>query len=550
MPESKSKFLIPAVSTALVVVGGIAAYIYLKGGPAGKIADASSSAKVVPDEALMATYISTDDSTWAKLQQFGTPSAQQLVAKGLESFNQDLLTNSNISYEKDLKPWVGGVMIAMLPTNPTQGVQDTSAKQQPNILMVVGIKDKVSALNFANKLKSQKDVSAKEIDYKGEKIIETATKGKPTYTTVLNEHLILAPQKQAVEQAIDTYKGEPSFATSSDIITKSVGLQNTVAQIYVPNYFNMVQQLIATNPQATQIPPQTLAQIKQMKSMVAGVGIDDAGVRMKAVANLDPQLVKFQYQSTNARVVSQLPSDTIALVSGKGISNWWSALVEQSKNTPELNQTLLNAREQLKTANIDLDKEVFGWMDGEFGLAAIPLNQGMLANVGFGGALIFHTSDRTTAESILTKLDAIAKNQQLSVSQRNIGGKDITEWQIPQQGALLSHGWLDKESVFVAFGGPIADTLTTPASKTLDNSDNFKAATASLQKPNSGYFYVDMEKAVSLYNRYSTAQNQSISPEASAILSSIRGLGVTVNSPNKSTSEVEMLLALKPKTAQ
>ncbi|OUL27063.1 metalloendopeptidase [Nostoc sp. RF31YmG] len=562
MPESKSKFLIPTIGAAVVLTGGIAAYMYFKGGPTGDSAGALGSAKVVPSSALMATYITTDPQAWAKLQQFGTPEAQQLVAKGLESFNKDMLKDSNISYEKDIKPWAGSVMIAVLPPNAVKPAQfNTPAasnkpiklQSEPNILLVVGIKDKIAALNFGNKLKAQKGIKFQESDYKGEKITETTDKGKPTYSVVLNNsQLILAPEKQAVEQAIDTFKGQPSFATkegASNILSKGVDVKNTLAQIYIPDYAGMVQQLAAANPQGTQLPPQTLKQLQQVKSMVAGVGVDDAGLRVKAIANLDPQLNKFQYQNTPAKIVGQFPTDTFALVSGQGISRTWSTVLEQSKDYPEFNQAVAQVRQQLKAvANLDLDKEVLGWMDGEFALGTIPSNQGILASVGFGGALLFDTSDRKTAEATLSKLDDLVKKQSLNVAQRDISGKKITEWQIPQQGALLAHGWLDEDTLFVALGSPIADAIATNKSQSLDNSDTFKAVTGSLQKPNGGYFYVDMDKTMTLVNRFAVAQP--VPPEASAVLSSIRGLGVTATSPDKSTSQVEMLLALKPKTAK
>ncbi len=552
MPETKSKFLIPAIGAAVIVTGSIAAYMYLKG-PSGDSSDALASAKVVPNAAFMATYISTDSQAWAKLQQFGTPEAQQIVAKGLESFNKNVLTESNISYEKDLKPWVGGVMIALLP--PTSRLPAENAPQaarEPNMLMVVGIKDKLAALNFAKKLKAEKGVTTKEIDYKGEKITETTGKGKPSYSTVLNNtYVVFAPEREAVEHSIDTLKGQPSFASkegANSVLTKSVNVKNTLAQIYVPDYGGMVQQLIATNPQAT-IPPQTLAQLKQVKSMVAGIGIDDAGVRMKAIANLDPQLSKFQYQNTGAKVVGNFPGDTLALINGQGISRWWSALVEQSKDYPEFKQAVEQARGQLKAVNFDLDKDIFGWMDGEFGFAAIPSNQGLLAQLGVGGAFVFETSDRKTAEATFAKLDNLAKFQKINVAQRNINGKDVTEWQIPQQGALLAHGWLNQDTVFVALGGPIGDAIASPKNQSLDNSENFKAVIGSLEKPNGGYLYLDMDKTVSLVNRFAV-QGQLMPPETSAILASIRGLGVTATSPDKSTSQVEMLLALKPKTGK
>lgn len=563
MPETKSKFLIPAVGAAVVVAGSVAAYMYFKG-PAGDGSGALGSAKFVPSSALMATYITTDPQTWTKLQQFGTPEAQQLVTKGLEDFNKEFFTDSNISYEKDIKPWVGGVMMAVLPPNPTKpaqfnvGVPETQTpiklQQEPQVLMVVGIKDKLSALNFANKLKGQKGVKTKETDYKGEKITETAQEnGKATYSAVLNNsHIVFSPEKPAVEKSIDTFKGQPSFVSkegASSILAKGIDVKNSLAQVYIPDYPGMIQQIVAANPQSTQLTPQTLKQLQQVKSMVAAVGVDDAGVRLKAIANLDPQLNKFQYQNSPSKIVGQFPTDTFALISGQGISQSWSTLVEQSQEYPEFNQALEQARGQLKLVDIDLDKEVFGWMNGEFALAAIPSNQGILASIGFGGAMVFDTSDRKTAEATLAKLDNLAKTQTINVTTRNIGGKDITEWQIPQQGALFAHGWLDQDTVFLAFGGPVAEALVNNKNQSLESSDSFKTITGSLKKPNGGYFYLDMDKTMTLVNRFA-AQAQPIPPEANAILSSIRGLGVTATSPDKSTSQLEMLLALKPSTAK
>ncbi|UKO98553.1 DUF3352 domain-containing protein [Nostoc sp. UHCC 0870] len=560
MPETKSKFLIPVVGAAVVVVGSVAAFMYLRGTGGGSTG-ALSSAKLVPSSALMATYITTDSQAWAKLQEFGTPEAQKLVTKGLEDFNKGLMSDNSISFEKDIQPWVGGLMVAVLPPNATKTNQSeqpptTQLQQEPQILMVVGIKDKLGALNFANKLKGQKGVKSTESDYKGEKITQTSKEGnsKATYSAVLNNsYLVFSPEKPVVEKAIDTFKGQPSFATkdgASAVLSKGVDVKNSLAQVYVPDYAGMIQQMVAANPQTTTLTPQTLKQLQQVKSMVAAVGVDDAGVRLKAIANLDPQLNKFQYQNSPAKIVGQFPSDTFALVSGQGISQTWKTIVEQSNEYPEFKQALEQARSQLKIANFDLDKDIFGWMDGEFALGTIPSNQGILASIGFGGAMVFNTSDRQTAEATLTKLDNLAKTQTINVATRNVGGKDITEWQVPQQGALFAHGWLDQNTVFLAVGGPVAEALTNNKNQPLDNSESFKAITSSLQKPNGGYFYLDMDKTMSLVNRFAAQSQQPIPPDANAILSSIRGVGVTATSPDKSTSQVEMLLALKPSKAK
>jgi len=58
MPENKSKFLIPAVGAAVVVAVSVAAYMYFRG--VLRCVKPLASAKVVPDEAMIATFISTD----------------------------------------------------------------------------------------------------------------------------------------------------------------------------------------------------------------------------------------------------------------------------------------------------------------------------------------------------------------------------------------------------------------------------------------------------------------------------------------------------------
>lgn len=549
MPAKKSNLLFPVLATGVVVASGVAAYVYFRGG----FYDGASplaSAKIVPDEAIMASFISTDAQAWSQLQKFGTKEAQDLVIKSLQDANKQALAKSNIDYEKDLKPWVGGIMVAVLPPNQAKSTQATPTTPESfDVLMVVKIKDKISALNFANKLKAQKDVKTQETDYKGLKITQSSQgQSEPTYSTIINnDYVIVAPAKQSVEKAIDTFKGEPSFASkqgASNLLTKGIDLKNSLAQVYLPDYGSVVDQLIKNNPNASQLPPEALAQLKQVKALAAGIGVDDAGLRIKAVADVDPQLLKNQYQTSSGKLVEAFPAETIALISGAGISKSWNAFSQQAKNIPQVSLGLDLARVQLQNYNLDLDKDIFGWMDGEFAFGAISSDRGLLAPVGFGGALIIDTSDRPTAEATLNKLDSIAKTAYIGVAPRNVAGKTVTEWQVPAQGALLGHGWLDQDTVFVAFGGPISDAIALKPTQLLNSTDTFKSVTGSFVKPNSGYFYLDMEKTLALVN--AKGQAASIPPETKAILDSIRGIGMSASSPNDSTSQVEMLLALKP----
>ena len=539
---SATKFLAPIVGTIAIAAGGTAAYMHFKNTPKD-VMTPLAIAQIVPDDAYMAAFISADEQAWAKLKQFGTPEAQVVVAQKWNTLQQQLLTQSNIDIEKDLKPWVGNTIVALLPiqrNNQEPGVL------KPNVLIVTSIKDKVSAINFAMKLASQGGSKAKESDYQGNKIIANAENS--VFTAVVKDYLVIASDRKGLEEAINTTKGQPSFASkpgADSLLKKGVDVQNAIAQVYLMDYAAAVQQLTSLNyDQTSTLPAATLDQLKQVQSVVAGVGTDDSGVRIKAIAAMNPQAPKWEYKPTPGKVIAQLPADTLALISGANLNSYWNQANQQAKSYPEGEQAIAQVRQAFKSANFDLDKDIFGWMDGEFGMALIPSDRGILSQVGFGGVMVFNTSDRKAAENALSKLDNLAKGNAVLVQQRDVQGKKITEWNSPM-GAVLGHGWLDNNSVFLAFGGPLAETMATNPTPTLDSSDTFKGVTGNLPKPNLGYIYVDMDKTMTVINRYGANDPRPLPPSTIALLNSIRGIGITSTQADSSTGQLDMSLALK-----
>ena len=539
---SATKFLAPIVGTIAIAAGGTAAYMHFKNTPKD-VMTPLAIAQIVPDDAYMAAFISADEQAWAKLKQFGTPEAQVVVAQKWNTLQQQLLTQSNIDIEKDLKPWVGNTIVALLPiqrNNQEPGVL------KPNVLIVTSIKDKVSAINFAMKLASQGGSKAKESDYQGNKIIANAENS--VFTAVVKDYLVIASDRKGLEEAINTTKGQPSFASkpgADSLLKKGVDVQNAIAQVYLMDYAAAVQQLTSLNyDQTSTLPAATLDQLKQVQSVVAGVGTDDSGVRIKAIAAMNPQAPKWEYKPAPGKVIAQLPADTLALISGANLNSYWNQANQQAKSYPEGEQAIAQVRQAFKSANFDLDKDIFGWMDGEFGMALIRSDRGILSQFGFGGVMVFNTSDRKAAENALSKLDNLAKGNAVLVQQRDVQGKKITEWNSPM-GAVLGHGWLDNNSVFLAFGGPLAETMATNPTPTLDSNDTFKGVTGNLPKPNLGYIYVDMDKTMTVINRYGANDPRPLPPSTIALLNSIRGIGITSTQADSSTGQVDMSLALK-----
>ncbi|MEG5060792.1 DUF3352 domain-containing protein [Microcoleus sp. A2-C5] len=540
MPAKKSKLLIAA---SIVAAGSAAVYFYFQG-LSQQVSNPQESAKVIPDEATMAAFISPNPQALSQLQQFGTQGAQKLVGQGLKTFQEQSLAGTQIDFERDLKPWLGGVMVALLP--PDAG----ATTEAPKLLVVVSVKNKISAWNFANKLKSQQGATIQETEYKGVKISEIAEPtGKRYSVALLNDQLVMAPLRKPVELAIDTFKGAPSLATqqsTTKFFSESAGVKNPIATIYIANYPAAMQQLKANLPDDFQLPSTVLSQFKQVKSLVAGIGADSSGLRIKTIAQLDPKFVQ-QKPQVASKLLPRFPGETIAVIGGNGINQFWSQATTEAKDSPEVDRGIQQVRSSFKRLDLDADRDVFGWMNGEFAIGAIGSDQGILSQLGMGAAMIFETSDRPAAEATLKKLDAIAKsNPTVSVAPRQVQGKEVTEWTIPQQGTLFGHGWLNENSVFVAFGGPLVDVITTTPPQPLSSSASFQAIATSLPQANQGYFYIDMEKAMSWANRYLLAvQPNLVSPPVADLLNSLRGVSVATTSTEPTTAQLEMLFALK-----
>lgn len=546
---SKVKTL--GIGAAVLIASGVTGgYLYLR----GVFSDFSplASAKIVPDEALVTGVVSTDGKTWSKLQQFGTSEAHKIINDSLTNLHKQLFAeNTKIEYAKDIQPWLGSVMFALLPSNNTQEV---ATSEQPNYLVIIGIKDKISAISFATKLKKSSGGETQEVKYKGVKIWECGSKDKSTYIALLNDRLVIAPEKKSLEAAIDTFKGDPSFADKVGaklMLEKGIDLPNEIAEIYVPESKNVITELLDKNASMSQLTPTSIKQLKNMKSVTVGVGIDNLGIRMKAIGEVQKAPIKsVEFHPTPGKMVSKFPLNTVALVSGYGISQGWKEAVTQAKKNPQFNSQVNGIRNYLKeNVNLDLDKDILPWMDREFAVGAFPASEGVLAPMGFSAALVVKTSDRKAAETALKKLDTIAQTNSINIDRRQIEGKAITEWS-NDQGVLLGHGWLDKESMFVAVGRPIVEAMAS-SSKTLEKNQAFQTVTSSLPKPNTGSFYVDMDTVMSVFNNNFLLNLQlPLSSDTCAMLNSIRGIGVTANKINPSTNQMEVVFALKPKEQQ
>jgi hypothetical protein len=585
MSESKPNLLPIIGGAAVVVAGGVGAYFFFnKPSILPTATSVAGTLTVVPKQSLMAMSISTDASVLEKLEQFLSPETKKLYDQGLAGLKSGL-ASGDFDYEKDVKPWIGkNVTVAILPSgksasfapklqsaipnryvpmSSTGTIQLAQAKdaekapagaekapvaaEAPNILIVIEVKDKVGAEKFfTEKVKAKSGGKEKESEYKGVKVTQYGEGSNSGVTAMVGDYLIITPREQLTQKAIDTFKGEASLASVAS--GDDLKLQNAIAQVYIPNFGESIVELVALSPDAKTIPPESLAQLKKVKSMNMGFGIDDAGIRFKATGKFDPAAISALKNSPN-KVVSQLPSQAFSVITGFNIKNSWEQFVKSTDGTPEIKKELDQLRGQLKSSPLalDLDTDIFGWMDGEFAIASVSGKpEGILLQTqGLAPLLLFQTTNRAAAESLTKKLDDFMSKNGAQVAKKDVSGVSVTEWIAPGAGAVVAHGWSQQDTFFIT-ASPILSLFLPKPATALDADPNFKSVVSTLPTNNVGYFYINGDQAWSIFQTFLPPADKEKTPvEVKALAESVRGLAATAAYPNSETAEVEVILALK-----
>jgi hypothetical protein len=192
-------------------------------------------------------------------------------------------------------------------------------------------------------------------------------------------------------------------------------------------------------------------------------------------------------------------------------------------------------------------------MNGEFAIAAIPNNQGILANPGFGFVAIAQASDQNAAKTALDKIDKVAQTNSggllpkgVDLKPKQIGDKSVITWAIGNTN-VATRGTLDNNFVFWSMGDLVNTFVPKPANS-LPESSSFKILTTDIPKSNGGYFYLNMTTALSLADRLlppEVKSNPSFT-EIRSVLDAINGIAVTSTNVDAKTTRLDFLFTLKP----
>ncbi|NJR38369.1 MAG: DUF3352 domain-containing protein [Leptolyngbyaceae cyanobacterium CSU_1_4] len=530
--KEKLKFLVPLGAAIALISGGAALWWVVRQNT--PVEGLPIGSEVLPQTTAMTLAFTTNEAQWQQLQQFGNPETQAALAENFAQWRDRHLTANGLSYDRDIKPWVGQeVTVAFLPpvsdNNQPAALQPFNPKglvdTPPVFILPIANPAKAEALMATPKTAGGQEWV--ERDYKGQKIREVHGEQAPAYAaTVLNNRIVVvSSDAKAIEQVIDTFKGKPPLSRISEY-NQSFKQLKTVAP-FLRMYVNVpaAEQMAISNP-AWPVPPQTLSLLQHNQGMVSTVNLGQEGMKMQGLAWVAANS-KVRYRTDNKaqRMPSLLPAQTVMMTSGGNLKQFWQETSQKNEKSPAprtlgySTSAVQSGLENLTGMNVE--KDFLPWMDGEFALGLISAPATTEPTPTAGIMLLMQVSDRPAAEQTLKKLDQVMKERyQFQTSQSDAG---VVQWVSQFTALSATHGWLDGNVLYLAIGPGVSNLVAPPAGKTLAEADLFRKATVTNLPANNGHFFLNVEPLATNTN----LPFPILPTENRALLRAIRAIGVT-----------------------
>ncbi|AKG22448.1 DUF3352 domain-containing protein [Calothrix sp. 336/3] len=546
--SKKPSLLLTFSATGLLIGGGFTAYWWLNQGhlfarnlPVG--------ANIIPQDAVFTVSLTTDSSQWQKLQQFGNQENRTELEKNLQQLRDRYLTSRGYDFQKDIQPWVGEqVTVAVLsseatkPASPSKPVAtDTiTSNVEESMVVVLPIKDQQKAQTILGQ--TVKGSKWQERNFQGVIVREsTEQNGEKFSAAVLeNKYVVITDNPKATDRAIAAYQTKTTLASSAGYTNNlsRIGTSQPFAQFYVNVPYSA--RIAAASPNR-RLPAQVLTQLQNNQGLAGTINVESQGIRLKGISWLNPTSQRTLTANNGTKeMANRLPSETLMMLSGTNLRSLWIDYASTSQGNPLAPVTPEQLRSNVKSlTNLDLDQDLLSWMGGEFAVAVIP---GNVNQTDFQPGLVFmiKTSDRPRAELALKQLDeVIATQYQLQVQTEKVADKSLVNWVVPAGGKIASHGWLDNNVAFLAFGTPVNNKIIPQPINNLASNPQFQKVVPTVNQSVNSQFFLDVEKSSQNFPLFT------IFPKQQALLSATRSLGITSSISDSRTSEYEVFWELK-----
>ncbi|MDZ8069500.1 MAG: DUF3352 domain-containing protein [Nostoc sp. DedQUE08] len=498
---------IVAGAIALLVIAIAGFYWFFAKSPANLIASSSG-----PGAAIFVSKLSP-----AMVSLLTNPDRLQALEREeeLSKLKTSLFAKSGIDYKQDIQPWLGDEITLAITTLDID--RDPENGQQPGYLLALATKQSEKSREFVELLFSKRALAGATLaveQYKGVKLISDNSQPEQDLLAgaVVGENFVLfANDPKVLRDAINNVQAPDLNLTSSPEYQKATKEQIkgglAVAFLNLP---------IVAKWQGLELPEQLynsqiISLVLNPKGLLAETSILTSSEIVPPSAPLSKPVGALQY----------VPASAGLAISGLNLSNLADS--DLAKLWKQATATIYGSEEDIvsrlakpladvqKRWGINLPKDIFSWVEGEYAIALLPAKEQTTPH------WIFVVEKSESVEKGVARLDAIASSNGLSINFLTIDKQKISAWtelttatkkSDVKEGESFSietkvrglHTTLGNYEIFASDLETIDEILTTKDNSIIDN-PNFKDSIAAIPLPNQGYVYLDWTKSQNLLER-------------------------------------------------
>ncbi|WP_392531036.1 DUF3352 domain-containing protein [Nostoc sp. C117] len=432
----------------------------------------------------------------------------------LSKLKTSLLAKSDIDYQQDIQPWLGKEITLAITTLDID--RDPENGKQPGYLLALATQQPEKSREFVELFFSKRALAGANLaveEYKGVKLIYDNSQSEQGLLAggVVGEGFVLfANDPKVLKEAINNVQAPDLNLTSSPEYLRAI--EELPKGSLAVAFLNLP---VVAKWQGLELPEQLYeSEIISFTLNSKGLLAETTFLTSSEIVSPSPPLTK------PVGALQYIPASVGLAISGSNLNNLGNSDV--AKIWRQATATVYGSEEDVvsrlikplvdvqKGWGINLSEDIFSWVKGEYAIALLPEERTT-------PHWIFVVEKSESVEQAVTRLDAIASANGLTISPISIDQQKIFAWtelstatkktDVKERSSFSieakvrgAHTTLGNYEIFTSDLETI-DQILTAKDNSIMNNPKFQDSIAVIPRPNQGYIYLDWTKSQDLLER-------------------------------------------------
>ena len=447
----------------------------------------------------------------------------------LENFRDSILGLGNLDYNTQVKPWLGDEVTLAVTSLDVD--RDGVGGRQPGYLMVLTTKNAAASQAFLTAFWRDRSPSPMLLTsvftnpltteaYQGTEITYGNVKSTLPKKGLLNSdvpftlasavvgdrYVLFANSPKVLKNSINQVQAPDLNLQHSEGYTRAIAALNPdrLGQLYLnlPQFMALtgdrsIAQVLAQLPETSPVTYTHLALgFKADRSgLIADTVLLSELASSTSTADAKPDVNPLSYP-----VLHYLPANSMAIAIGDDMAQIWDQIGQTVKGYGVLEQLTTRAIEPFQAqSQLDLVKDIFQWVKGDYGLALLPPD----GKTSIDWVFAVKRSTSPEIQSGLDRLDKVARSRGFTIGPVKTGTKTVQAWtqlSAPksldniQAKAIAAHTTIGDFEVF-STSIETLDHILNESFSPLSKSSDWQSLIRPIPTINNGYLFLDWETA-------------------------------------------------------